>query len=204
MPIVIVPPSATAPAGKLADAELHFTTGPLAGLTLVGFGIWESQWPGKHRSHPHLRVTVPSREYTVNGETRRFDLLRSNDPAITDALRDAILDAYAAHTDQQLAPAAVVRQVARAAQAKSSAYRGQPVSDDPVPVRRPAPIARAQAPAVRPAARAAAVPAARVAPRGQVTRVPAATVTAPTRRSVRLTSHRAPEPLPHTDDDCPF
>ena len=29
------------PAGKLADAELHFTDGPLAGLKLIGFGIWE-------------------------------------------------------------------------------------------------------------------------------------------------------------------
>ena len=29
------------PAGKLADAELHFTAGPLEGLKLIGFGIWE-------------------------------------------------------------------------------------------------------------------------------------------------------------------
>ena len=26
------------PAGKLADAELHFADGPLAGLKLIGFG----------------------------------------------------------------------------------------------------------------------------------------------------------------------
>ena len=29
------------PPGKLADAELHFTDGPLAGLKLIGFAIWE-------------------------------------------------------------------------------------------------------------------------------------------------------------------
>ena len=29
------------PPGKLADAELHFDDGPLAGLKLIGFGIWE-------------------------------------------------------------------------------------------------------------------------------------------------------------------
>ena len=131
MHIVIAPPSTNAPAGKLADAELHFTTGPLAGLTLVGFCIWESQWPTKNPAHPHLRVTVPSREYMVNGEKRRFDLLRSNDPA--DRRRPARRHPRClrrAHRPAAVA-AAVVRQVARAAQAKSSAYRGQPVSDYP-------------------------------------------------------------------------
>ena len=29
------------PPGKLADAELRFTGGPLEGLTLIGFSIWE-------------------------------------------------------------------------------------------------------------------------------------------------------------------
>ena len=29
------------PPGKLADAELHFTEGPFAGLKLIGFAIWE-------------------------------------------------------------------------------------------------------------------------------------------------------------------
>ena len=30
----------TTPVGKLADAEVHFTSGVLAGLKLVGFGVW--------------------------------------------------------------------------------------------------------------------------------------------------------------------
>ena len=29
------------PAGRFADAELHFTDGPLSGLKLIGFAIWE-------------------------------------------------------------------------------------------------------------------------------------------------------------------
>ena len=29
------------PPGKLADAELHFGDGPLAGLKLIGFAVWE-------------------------------------------------------------------------------------------------------------------------------------------------------------------
>ena len=42
------------PAGKLADAELHFTDGPLAGLKLIGFAIWER---GVGRN-----VTFPARQ----------------------------------------------------------------------------------------------------------------------------------------------
>ena len=29
------------PSGKLADAELHFSGGPLDGLKLIGFAVWE-------------------------------------------------------------------------------------------------------------------------------------------------------------------
>ena len=31
------------PPGKLAEAELHFTDGPLVGLKLIGFAIWETR-----------------------------------------------------------------------------------------------------------------------------------------------------------------
>ena len=58
------------PAGKLADAELHFTDGPLAGLKLIGFAIWE------RRSGGGRNVTFPARQYSVNGERRSFALLR--------------------------------------------------------------------------------------------------------------------------------
>ena len=41
MTIKIIPNDKGNPPGKLADAELHFTSGPLEGLKLIGFGIWE-------------------------------------------------------------------------------------------------------------------------------------------------------------------
>src|SRR5213080_2532889 len=58
------------PPGKLADAELHFGDGPLAGLKLIGFSIWE------RRTGAGRNVTFPARQYAVNGERRNFALLR--------------------------------------------------------------------------------------------------------------------------------
>jgi len=76
------------PAGKLADAELHFTDGPLAGLKLIGFGVWE-------RGDHVRRVTVPTRQYVANGERRSFSLLRpAADGVSTESLRQTIVDAY--------------------------------------------------------------------------------------------------------------
>ena len=80
-----------APAGKLADAELHFSGGPLDGLKLVGFSIWERRAGGRN-------VTFPARQYTVNGERRSFALLRpSVDGSSQDKLRELILDAFKEH-----------------------------------------------------------------------------------------------------------
>jgi len=78
------------PAGKLADAELHFTDGPLEGLKLIGFAIWE------RRTGNGRNVTFPARQYSVNGERRSFALLRPlSDVAAQDRVRDLILEAYA-------------------------------------------------------------------------------------------------------------
>jgi hypothetical protein len=83
------------PPGKLADAELHFSEGPLDGLKLIGFGIWESRNGGRRN------VTLPARQYSVNGERRSFALLRPVvDIEASDRLRDLILDAYA-RVDQE-------------------------------------------------------------------------------------------------------
>ena len=79
------------PAGKVADAELHFSGGPLDGLRLVGFAVWE-------RKHGGRNVTFPARQYSVNGERRSFALLRPiADSTGQNKLRDLILDAYKAH-----------------------------------------------------------------------------------------------------------
>ena len=80
-----------APAGKLADAELHFSGGPLDGLKLVGFAVWERRQGGRN-------VTMPARQYTMNGERRSYALLRPIvDTASQDRLRDLVLDAYKEH-----------------------------------------------------------------------------------------------------------
>ena len=78
------------PAGKLADAELHFVDGLLAGLKLIGFAIWERRGAGGRN------VTFPARQYSVNGERRSFALLRPIvDASAQSAVRDRILEAYA-------------------------------------------------------------------------------------------------------------
>jgi hypothetical protein len=78
------------PPGKLADAELHFAGGPLDGLKLIGFGIWE------RRSGSGRNVTFPARQYSVNVERRSFALLRPvADAGAQDVVRDVILEAYA-------------------------------------------------------------------------------------------------------------
>ena len=51
----ILPNDTNNPPGKLADAEIHFTSGPLQGLKLVGFGIWERRTGGRN-------VTFPARQ----------------------------------------------------------------------------------------------------------------------------------------------
>ncbi len=92
MDITIIPNDSNAPAGKLADAELHFTEGALEGLKLIGFAIWEGRNGGR------LNVTFPARTYSVNGERRSFALLRTmSDGAPQDRLRQLILQAYSDH-----------------------------------------------------------------------------------------------------------
>jgi hypothetical protein len=78
------------PPGKLADAELHFSDGPLAGLKLIGFAVWE------RRSGSGRNVTFPARQYSVNGERRSFALLRPiADVTAQERIRDLVLETYA-------------------------------------------------------------------------------------------------------------
>ena len=91
MTIKIVPNEKGNPVGKLADAELHFTSGALEGLKLIGFGVWE------RKSGNGRNVTFPARQYSVNGERRSFALLRPTlDSTGQDRIRDLVLEAYAA------------------------------------------------------------------------------------------------------------
>ncbi len=95
MTVKIQPNDKGNPAGKLADAELHFTAGPLEGLKLIGFGIWET------RGGARRNVTFPARQYAVNGERRSFALLRPIvDTAAQERIRELVLEAYAAYEEQ--------------------------------------------------------------------------------------------------------
>jgi hypothetical protein len=89
MTIKITPNDKGNPPGKLGDAELHFDDGPLDGLKLIGFSVWERRGGGGRN------VTFPARSYSVNGERRSFALLRpTGDSTLQNKLRELILDAY--------------------------------------------------------------------------------------------------------------
>ncbi len=89
MTIKITPNDKGSPPGKLADAEVHFAEGPLDGLKLIGFSIWE------RRGGSGRNVTFPARQYSVNGERRSFALLRPiADTTAQNKLRELILEAF--------------------------------------------------------------------------------------------------------------
>jgi hypothetical protein len=94
--IKITPNDKGNPPGKLADAELHFSDGPLEGLKLIGFAIWERRGGG-----PGRNVTFPARQYSVNGERRSFALLRPIlDVTSQSKVRELILEAYQEHEER--------------------------------------------------------------------------------------------------------
>ena len=94
MTVKINPNDKGNPVGRLAEAELHFTGGPLEGLKLIGFGIWE------RRGGSGRNVTFPARQYSVNGEKRSFTLLRPiADPMAQERIRDLVLEAYAEYEE---------------------------------------------------------------------------------------------------------
>ena len=96
MTVKITPNDRGNPPGKLADAELHFTEGPLAGLKLIGFAVWERRGGGGGRN-----VTFPARQYSINGERRSFALLRPVvDTTAQNNLRELILEAFHAYEEQ--------------------------------------------------------------------------------------------------------
>jgi hypothetical protein len=90
MTVKITPNDKGNPPGKLADAELHFTEGPLEGLKLIGFAIWERRGGNGGRN-----VTFPARQYSVNGERRSFALLRPIvDTTAQNRIRELVLEAF--------------------------------------------------------------------------------------------------------------
>ncbi len=78
------------PADKLADAEIHFIGGELAGLKLVGFAVWG------RRDGPGRNVTFPARQFIVHGDKTQLRVAprRSDDPTAQNHVRDLLLRAY--------------------------------------------------------------------------------------------------------------
>src|SRR3954469_2473834 len=84
------PNNGSNPPGKLAEAELHFTDGPLEGLKLIGFSIWERRGGAGGRN-----VTFSARSYSVNGERGSFALLRPIlDATAQNKIRELVLEAF--------------------------------------------------------------------------------------------------------------
>jgi hypothetical protein len=87
--IKIMPNERGNPPSKLAEAEIHFGDGPLEGLKLVGFSVWE------RRGGNGRNVTFPARSYMVNGDRRTYALLRPIvDATAQERLRTVILEAF--------------------------------------------------------------------------------------------------------------
>jgi hypothetical protein len=96
MVVKIIPNEKQQPAGKLADAELHFSDGVLEGMKLIGFAVWE------RRGGNGRNVTFPARQYSVGGERRSFALLRAvTDTAAQNRVRDVVLQAYDEYDEQR-------------------------------------------------------------------------------------------------------
>jgi hypothetical protein len=77
------------PGGKLAEAELHFVDGPLVGMKLIGFTVWQ------HRDSGKRYVTFPARHLALDGHRTTSDLfLPITDAKARDAVRDLILGEY--------------------------------------------------------------------------------------------------------------
>ena len=95
--VKITPNDRGNPPGKLADAELHFIDGELDGLKLIGFAIWE------RRGGNGRNVTVPARQYAVNGERRSFALLRPiADTSAQNRVRELVLEAFAEYEQEHV------------------------------------------------------------------------------------------------------
>ena len=88
------------PARKARRCGTPISGGPLAGLKLIGFAIWE------RRGATGRNVTFPARQYSVNGERRSFALLRPIvDTTAQNAIRDLVLEAFAEYEERAAATA---------------------------------------------------------------------------------------------------
>jgi hypothetical protein len=81
------------PEKLMCEAEVLFEDGPLSGMKLVGFSLWQGQ-------DGEVFVTFPSRAFGAGSERRYFDYLRSADgqPSEARRVKDWILSEYRTHS----------------------------------------------------------------------------------------------------------
>jgi hypothetical protein len=77
------------PKNLLAEADIVFDSGIMAGTRLVGFSLWRSE-------KGDSIVTLPSRAWGGPGERRFFDLVRAGDGGAdaVKALKAAMAEAF--------------------------------------------------------------------------------------------------------------
>jgi hypothetical protein len=92
--ITINTPGAAAPPKLLAHAELHFTTGLLQGLRLVGIALWRAEQATTGRRF--VAVTFPTRQVEGPDGFRYHDHIRGLSADIK-RLKAAIVTAYREH-----------------------------------------------------------------------------------------------------------
>jgi hypothetical protein len=91
--ITVSQPAPGAPAKLLANVELAFASGLLAGLRMTGIALWKATTGDGRR---FVSVTFPARAVEDDGETRYYDHLRGKGEDIK-RLKAAIVDAYRDH-----------------------------------------------------------------------------------------------------------
>jgi hypothetical protein len=91
--ITVNNPAAGAPANLLANVEILFAAGLLAGLRLTGIALWAAKAGDGRR---FVSVTFPSRAVEGDEGTRYFDHIRGKGEDIK-RLKAAIVEAYRAH-----------------------------------------------------------------------------------------------------------
>jgi hypothetical protein len=77
----------------VADFDIHFEEGCLAGLKLVGGALWSAK-----DGSDELRVTLPAHRIVQDGKGRYFDLLRSieRDAVVIRDFKARVVSAYRA------------------------------------------------------------------------------------------------------------
>ena len=95
--ITVNNPAAGAPANLLANVEVLFAAGLLAGLRLTGIALWAARTGDGRR---FVSVTFPSRAVEGDEGTRYFDHIRGKGEDIK-RLKAAIGEAFRAHAQAE-------------------------------------------------------------------------------------------------------